>query len=118
MEAPLREIDDALASFAASNRMIIAKNYHSWPNRRLEWGKDIRKLIEIRMEDEDILTFSFWICAWQDRGTQRYWKNVYLKKGVPFSEIKGGLPELLKAARNLLQPLRGEDLEFATTLDR
>lgn len=116
VEALLQEIDDALTAFADSNHITIAKDYHNLPNRRLEWGRDIRKLIEISLEDEENLTFSFWICAWQDRGTDRYWKNTYLKRGVPFSEIKNGLQQLLKAAKNLLESCRVEDLEFATSL--
>ncbi len=93
-------------------------NYFGWPERSLSWGKNIRKLIQIYYEDEKKAIFDFWICSSQDRGLKRYWKNTFLKKGVPFSEIKRNIHDLLEKGFNELESWKEEDLEFAREIKK
>ena len=117
MEAPLREIDGSLKDFARSNKMELSLNYHAWPNRRLKWVTDIHRLIEISLEDEREMTFSFWICAWRDGRRRRYWKNTYLIEGAPLSEIKEELQRLLQEGMQTLESWHGKDLKNAGVLN-
>ena len=118
MESPLLEIDEFLLNFAQVNGMKFSKNYHNWPERSIEWGKDIRRLIQIYLEDEERMVFNFWICASQDSGQERYWKHTFLKKKVPFSEIKDNIHQLLEEGRRTLESWGEKDLEFGTKISR
>jgi hypothetical protein len=62
------------------------------------------------------VTYSFWICASEDRGGKRFWRREILKEAVPVGEIAGELPGLLERGRSLLETWTSETLEFATTL--
>lgn len=114
----LLEIDELLLDFAKVNGMELSKNYHNWPERSITWGEDIRRLIQIYLDDEKIMTFNFWICASQDRGQKRYWKNTFLKKGVHFFEIKDNLLHLLEEGHRILESWFEKDLEFATKISK
>jgi hypothetical protein len=125
LEAPLIEIDKELKDFAKSHSADISKNYHEWPERSLEWGnklfdriqkKKIRKLIQIYPENKEKKTYNLWICASEDRDQKRYWKNEFLKKDVPFSEIRDELPKLLDTGYKKLESWKENELEFATNL--
>lgn len=112
-QAPLLKIDNVLRKFTEDNGLELTMNHHGWPERSLSWGKNIRKLIQIYYEDEKKGIFNFWICSPQDRGLKRYWKNAFLKKGVPFSEITRNIHDLLQEGFNELESWKEEDLRFA-----
>lgn len=114
MESPLQEIDESLNDFAQAHGMELSLNYHNWPNRRLAWVRDIHRLIEVSLENEKEMTFNFWICAWRDTRRKRYWKNIYLREGVPFPEIKEELQQLLQKGRETLESWHKRDLESST----
>src|SRR5579864_395495 len=103
LEAPLLAIDERLAIFARANGLDQGRNYRNWPERSLRWqAGNVHKLIQIYLEDEKALAFTFWICATEDRGTQRFWKQKSLKKNVPFEEIDLELHELLTIGKKTL----------------
>ena len=110
IESPLREIDKTLDDFARAHQMAIARNYHAWPSRRLKWGEDIQRLIEISLENDRDMTFNFWICAWRDGRRKRYWKNAYLKEGAPLPEIRDQLQQLLQEGWKTLEGWHKRDL--------
>jgi hypothetical protein len=125
LEAPLIEIDKELKDFAKSHSADISKNYHEWSERSLEWSnklfgriqkKKIRKLIQIYPENKEKKTYNLWICASEDRDQKRYWKNEFLKKDVPFSEIRDELSKLLDTGYKKLESWKENELEFATNL--
>ena len=114
MESPLLEIDESLKDFAQAHTMELSLNYHAWPSRRLTWVKDIHRLIEISLEDEREMTFSFWICAWRDSHRKRYWKKAYLREGAPLPEIKKELKQLLDEGIETLESWHKKDLKSST----
>jgi hypothetical protein len=117
MEAPFLRIDAALDSFSTLHNLTRRGNYHNWPERSLIWSSDgIERLIQIYLEDEKILTVNFWICASEDRGSERFWKHQLLRKAVPVEEIERDLNQLLSYAKETLDTWSGSDLEFATKL--
>jgi hypothetical protein len=112
IQALFREIDDTLNDFACAHGLNVSSNYHNWPERSLVWYEDdIRKLIQIYLADQQLLTFNVWLCASVDKEHQRYWKNVMLKKGVPFVEIKDPLLHLLSEGLQTVQAWQASDLE-------
>jgi hypothetical protein len=117
MERPLLKIDPTLASFASLHHLSESANYHNWPERSLVWSSDgIRKLIQVYLEDAKDLTLNLWISASEDRGSERFWKQQFLRKAVPLHELERDLPQLLSNAKETLDSWSGSDLERATTL--
>lgn len=111
MEAPLLEIDQPLLTYATQYSMKLSKNYHGWPERSLVWGDGVRRLIQIYLQDEKSMTWNVWLCASQNRGKKRFWKNQFLKRAVPFQEIRDNLQILLAQARAMLSTWAERDLE-------
>jgi hypothetical protein len=116
LEMPLRALDVELQAYAERNGVALTTNSRNWPDRSLVWGHSIRRLIQIYLADESRLTYSFWLCASEDRGNKRYWKKQFLREAVPIGEIAADLPNLLEQGRSLLEGWTSETLEFATTL--
>jgi|SRR5579862_720316 len=113
-ETPLLRIDDRLTSFAHQNGLSLTRNYHNWPERSLVWyAADIRKLMQIFLESDKAMTFTFWICASADRGAKRLWKQESLKKAVQFEEIEKKLEALLVEGRKILDSWSEHDLALA-----
>lgn len=75
IESPLLEVDSIINDFAKEAGLSVTKNHKDWPERSIVWGKDIRSLIQLYLANEKSLTFNLWLCASQDRGTKRYWKQ-------------------------------------------
>lgn len=81
LETPLLRIDEVLTSFAKGHGLTVSANYHNWPERSLvSTSKGLRKLIQIHLEDEGHLTLTFWMCASEDRGKARFWKQQSEKR--------------------------------------
>lgn len=112
LEAPLLEIDDNLKLFAQKRNLNISKNYHNCPNRRIKWGRNICKLIEISLKNKKQMTFSFSIYAWQDRQEGRYWKHKILKEEISFSKIKDNINQLLEEGYKILESWTENDLRI------
>lgn len=111
------EIDAALSQFSQDNEIRIEKNYHAWPSRSLEWkDKNIEKKMEISLQDEKRVTYGFWLCAWQDKPDGRYWKNIFVKKNIPFLEIKINIQQLLGEGYKTLESWTEKDLSKSVDL--
>lgn len=116
LERPLRDIDPLVEAFAKRHKIALSRNYHNWPERSLRWGADPERVIQIYLEDADRLTWNLWLCASQDRGLQRFWKNQFLCHNVAMGELNPVMEQLLDEALRIVSSWRTEDLEFATTL--
>jgi len=116
LEMPLRALDGELRAFAERYGVSLSSNSRNWPDRSIVWGSSIRRLIQIYLADKKRAVYSFWICASEDRGSERYWRREFLREAVPIKEIVDHLPKLLEHGRSLLEGWTSETLEFATTL--
>ena len=116
MEAPLLGLDPVLERFARDQGLAIRRNHHNWPERSLIWGEPIRRLIQIYLEDEETLTWNLWLCASEDRGSSRYWKNAFLLRAAPIEDLERTLPDLLEEARRRVDSWSSDQLEFAAKL--
>lgn len=118
LEAPLLDIDSVIDEFAAEVGLSVRKNYKDWPSRDIEWGTDVRCLIQLYLADSKAFTFNLWLCASEDRGNKRYWKQEMPIKQLPVSafakslgvQLRNGHERLLEWSKNKMQ------LEFATVL--
>jgi len=116
IESPLQALDAELEAFSERYGIPLSRNGRNWPDRSLEWGSSIRRLIQIYLADEEQLTYNFWLCASEDRGNKRYWKKKFLMEGVSTSDISKELEKLLEEGRTLLESWGSDTLEFAVTL--
>lgn len=112
-EAPLLALDDMLTSFAARRGLALSRNTRSWPARSLEWGGDVSRLIQLYLADEARVTFHLWVCASQDRGGKRYWRQEFLIKDQPADALLADLPRLLEIAFDTADAWTSADLELA-----
>ena len=113
IEAPLLRVDSALELFASAHGLGISKNYHNHPERSLTWGAGLRRLIQLYLADSRLLTFNMWLCASQDRGSSRYWKQEFLLKEQSIDIFFSTLPSLLNEAYRKVDSWTAEDLERA-----
>ncbi len=112
LEAPLLELDNYLVLFADTKKIQIEKNYHNWPSRALQWEtKGINRQIQIYLENEKQKIYNFWLCAYQDKDNEQFWKNEFLKKSVLLPEIVNSLGELLEKSYDIVNSWAEEDLE-------
>lgn len=116
LEEPLRQADAAIAAFAERHRIPIDRSPSSWPERSLRWGNNPTRLIQIYLEDETALSWTFWICASEDRGQQRFWKRTFLRRGVQMRALLSELDSLLDEALRVVSSWSSDQLEPATTL--
>jgi hypothetical protein len=118
IEGPLLELDPLIDDFARTANLAVTKNLKDLPERSLQWGKDIRCLIQVYLEDQTALTWNIWICCSNDRDGKRYWKTEFLVKQKTCRDFQDRLPSLLEEGRaRLVEWSRHpEALELATTL--
>lgn len=118
LEQPLLDIDPVLEAFAREHCLAVTRNHKNHPERSIHWDNGIRCLMQLYLADEASLTFNFWLCASQDRGGERYWRQTTPRKGKRIEEFRDALPSLLRQGRTtLLQWCRHpEQFEFATRL--
>jgi hypothetical protein len=118
IEAPIKSLDGELERFVAVHSLSIARNHKDWPERSVVWDNGTSCLIQLYLNDVETLCINLWICASQDRGRDRYWKQEFLCKGVPTEEIAARLSELLNTAKVRLDywSAHPELLEFATNI--
>ncbi len=113
MEAPLLEIEGLLAEFAAKRNMQVIKNYHNWPQRKLEWVRDgLHRAIHILAADRPG-TYHLAIDAWEDQNNKRYVAHKWLKRWVFWPEIKDNLHQLLEEGVAILESWSEKDLKAA-----
>jgi hypothetical protein len=111
MEAPLLEIDEPLARFAAARNLEVISNYHNWPRRELDWTSDgIHRTLSIMLGDDNAMTFHLAVLASKDQNEDRYLQTHWLKKGVSWAEIRDNLEQLLEEGVALLDSWSESDL--------
>lgn len=111
MEGPLLEVDELIARYAADRNMQVIKNYHNWPQRYLNWvSRGIHRSIQILAVDESKMTFHISIVAWTDKNDKRYLTDAWLKKGVPWDQIRDNLHQLLEEGFKTLESWSEKDL--------
>ena len=111
LTAPLTGIDRGLKLFVSEKGLALLRDSKNWPERSFRWGSPIERLIQIYLVDESRLTWSFWLCATEDRTDGRYWKREFLKEDVPIQEISDHLPELLREAYSQVTVWTARDLK-------
>jgi hypothetical protein len=119
IENPLINLDSIMDDFANDISLNVTKNYKDWPERSIAWGDNVRCLIQIYLVDDKKLTFNLWLCASQDRGLKRYWKNEFLVKEKTVDEFRDNLALLLREGFEKLTAWSDdtEQLEFATNIE-
>jgi len=113
IDALLSKLDPILETFIENKGMTLTKSNREWPDRDIRWGKGIEKLIQIYLDNEHEPLYNFWISASKDKGKKRYWKNIFLKKKVPFSDIENNITELLNEGYRILESWNETDLYYA-----
>lgn len=118
IEAPLLGIDSIIESFAAELALPVHRNYKDWPSRHIEWGSEVRCLIQLYLVNQDALTFNLWLCASEDRANKRYWKQETPIKNMPVSEFAGSLQAHLQEGHRKLMGWYKNSMqfEFATVI--
>ncbi len=112
MENPLLSLDPTLERFASTHDMELRRNYHNDPERSLIWIElGVRRLIQIFLDDDQELTFTIWICASEDRGSQRYWKQQKLRQAIRAKDLSGELETFLIQGKEILDSWKSEELQ-------
>ena len=118
VEAPLLPLDRVVEAFASRLDLKLTRNHKDWPERSLSWGSQVRKLIQIFLDDDKALTFNVWLCASQDRGQERYWKQEFAVKGKPVADFAASLETLLVEAKAKLDSWTEDQLKHATSVGK
>jgi hypothetical protein len=118
IEAPLVSLDPEIEAFALSAGLRVQKNHKDWPERSMEWGSEIRCLIQIYLADEKSITWNIWLCCSRDRQGERFWRREFLVENRPIGAFRDEVPHLLKVGRDRLIDWcnHPETLEFVTKL--
>ena len=119
LEEPLLAVDPIIKDFAAANGLEVLKNQKDWPERSIVWHEyDVRCLIQLYLVSEESMTFNFWLCASQDRGGERFWKQETPVKNQPIPEFSAQLATLLNEGREklLLWSHDPSVMEYATDI--
>jgi len=116
-EKPLLAVDSIINEFAESNGLEVTRNHKGWPERSMVWNNNnVHCLIQLYLASKDSLTFNLWLCASQDRGRERYWKQESPIKNRPIPEFSEQLFELLEEGREKLINWSNDpsEMEYAT----
>ena len=116
VEAPLLPLDSTVEAFASRFALKLTRNHKEWPERSLCWGNQVRKLIQIYLDDEKTLTFNVWLCASQDKGQKRYWKQEFAVKSKPVADFAAYLEKLLAESKAKLDSWTENQLTHATSI--
>ena len=95
---PLERLDPELEKFARAKGLTLGKNTKNWPDREFRWDDAPSRLIEIYLADQKELTWTLWICAYEDRSSRRFLKRQTLVDSVPIDDLELRLFELLESA--------------------
>ncbi len=113
---PLKRVDPFLREFADKIGATIDYDHQNNPSRAIRWGDQVIRLIQIFLDDEKDFKFTVWICASEDRGQKRYWKNETIFKNVDFEVIENQLKDILDSAYKTVESWKSTDLQFAVEL--
>ena len=107
---PLVSLDEELELFASHRGVTLGKNTKNWPNREFRWFDQMERLMEIFLEDERYLTWTLWICAYEDRTDGRYWRTKTLRKAASVKKLQETLRTDLEDGWQTVTRWRPEDL--------
>ena len=99
IQTSLQTIDPVLTSFANRHGLTLSQNARAWPERSLRWGSQPERVIQIFLTDEHEILFDVWLCAWEDRFGQRYWKRRFVAQHQSVGQISTNLEQLLQDAK-------------------
>ena len=118
IEQPLLDIDPIIEEFAREFGLTIHKNDNDWPGRAFVWDNGVNCAIHLYLADQDKLTFNLWLCASQDRGRTRFWKQETPIKDQRIEQFRDRLADELRTGRRTLigWTVNPAALEFATNL--
>lgn len=102
IEAPIKMLDLELERFVSAHGLSVTRNHKDWPDRSIVWDTGTRCLIQLYLADAETLGINFWICASQDGGRDRFWKQEFLCKEATLDDVTARLPELLNTAKTKL----------------
>lgn len=117
-EAPLLELDEAIANFAQARGMEVVRNYHGdEPNRMLRWtSRGLNRTIQLSRQGTEPLAFFIALYAWKDSGRERFARQLQTKWDLPWPQMKAELHTLLEQAYLALERLSDEDLQLSVKL--
>jgi len=107
---PLTSLDSRLELFGSHNGLVLQKNMKNWPGREFRWSDDLERLIQIFLQNEKQLTWTLWICAYEDREGQRYWRTQTLQKAVSIEQLQASLEIDLEDGWRQVMSWKPEDL--------
>jgi hypothetical protein len=118
IEGPIKSLDPMFEQFARKHDLVVTKNLKEWPERSIRWGNNVRCLMQAFLVDKTSLAVNFWICAYEDRGEGRYWKQEMLRQTVQASDLQNEGEKLLETGKRRLDhwSANPEELELATKL--
>ena len=108
--APLERLDPVLEKFAAEKGLTLGKNTKNWPNRGFRWDDTPSRLIEIYLAEQKNVTWTMWICAYEDRPSGRFLKRQTVIDSVSIEDLESQLSELLESAWNTVTSWSAADL--------
>lgn len=113
VEAPLRTLDPLLEKFARNRGIVIERNDHDWPARRLDWTSGgLRRTIDVSLLDEEgEPEYGVWAAAWTDEEGRRFGRSERLLDQASGEELETALPDLLQAARRKAESWSRDELE-------
>jgi hypothetical protein len=118
LESPMLESDSLLTSFAERHKMLLTRNHHNWPERTLSWSSaGLRRSIQILLDNPCEQTYS--VCVYASAGAGQTWlsNELFLKRGVPWSDVAPTLEALLKEAYDTSERWSQQDLNSERRID-
>ena len=114
----LLALDPAFEVFVSRHAVKLARNEKESVGRSLRWGANPHGLIQLFLSDLAQDEWKLWLCCFQDRGDERFWKTRYLVDGKPLNAFSDRLPQLLENGFALVDDWRRhpDHLEFATKI--
>ena len=107
---PLERLDLELERFARDKSLTLGKNTKNWPDREFRWEDSLRRFIQIYLADQEQLTWTVWICAYEDRASQRFLKKQTQLEAVPIEDLESQLSDLLESAWTTVTSWSASDL--------
>ncbi len=80
--------------------------------------RSTRRLRRSRANTASLSERTLWLCASEDRGGGRFWKQEFLLESLTGDELAAGLESRLAEAHGILASWQPGDLEYATHLRR
>jgi hypothetical protein len=107
---PLERLDPELERFARDKGLTLGRNTKNWPDREFRWEDSLRRFIQIYLADQEQLTWTVWICAYEDRASQRFLKKQTQLEAVPIEDLESQLSDLLESAWTTVTSWSASDL--------